>query len=122
MSHFKRQENCILWKSYTVVSAVIKTHLCIKQNVFGSSNICFQAVALMRNNKETNSSTFRLVVHKRSVPLPVEGVCHFHFAVRRTTFTLMEVWQYISLDRSLSDTFITVASPASQSGPGINEL
>lgn len=114
-----------LWESNTVFSTVIKTYLYVKQNIsgfFGSSKICFQAVAQMRKNKETNSSTFRSVVHKRSVPLPVEGVCHFHFAVKPTTFTLMEVWQYISLDRSLSDAFVTVASPASQSGSGINEL
>ncbi len=84
--------------------------------------VCFQAAAQMRKNKATNSSTFRSFVHKRSVPLHVEGVCHVHFAVRPTTFTLMEVWQYISLDRSPSDAFVTVAKPALQSEPWIDEL
>lgn len=124
-SCFKRKENGILWESDTLFSTIIKTYLYVKQNIsrfFGSSKICFQAVAQMRKNKETNSSTFRSAVHKRSVPLPVEGVCHFHFVVRATTFTLMEVWQNISLDRSFSDAFVTVASPASQSWSGINEL
>lgn len=57
------------------------SYLCSRYKIFleasdSARNIRSQA-AQTEKNTETNSSTLRSVVHKRSVAFPIEGVCRF---------------------------------------------